>query len=134
MSDTIQENTIVIAATTMETPVKKTRGRKAASEAKGGAGDKPVAKERPKKEKKAVPVSKTWNVPRRHDTDLNISAFLIHIHLLIKELCPELLNNSEIRDAYNNLRVFLSNYSHVDLVTFTPRPKNKYNIYSFKNE
>lgn len=135
MSDTIQENTIVETvanAIAMETPVKKTRGKKAASEVAGGAGDKPVATEKaekPKKEKKVVPVSKTWNVPTKHHSHWDQTKFLKHIHSLIKELAPQLLEMDCIRDEFNNLIDFLSKFANTDFVTWTPGIRNRYSIY-----
>ena len=127
MSDTIQENTIIVdataTATAMDTPVKKARGKKAAREATGGAGDKP------KKEKKPVPVSKTWNVPTKHDAAWEQTKFLKHIHSLIKELAPQLLEMEDVRDEFNNLVDFLSKFTNTDFVTWTPGPRNRYSIY-----
>jgi hypothetical protein len=144
MSDNIQEtNTVTIDASTMETPVKKTRGRKAASEATGGAGDKPVSKEKvkkekvkkvkkekPKKEKAPLHVSKTWNVPTRHDRHWEQTRFLKSLHSLIKELTPHLLEMEDIRDEYNKLVEFLSKFDNTHFRTWNTSPSTKYSLYA----
>jgi hypothetical protein len=110
------------ATVTKETPVKKARGKKAKSEAKGGAGEKP------KKETKPVPVSKTWNIPTKHDVAWEQTKFMKHLHSLIKELSPQLLEMENIRDEFNKLVEFLSKFNNTVFVTWIPGPRSRYSL------
>jgi hypothetical protein len=126
MSNTIQENTATATmSVTMDTPVKKVGDRKAKKGANGGAGDKP---EKPKKGKKLVPVSKTWNVPTKHDAAWEQTKFLKHVHSLIKELAPQLLETSSIRDEFNKLVELLSKFTNTDFVSWIPSPRSRYSL------
>jgi hypothetical protein len=119
MSASIQENVVVA----VEESEKKTKSRKP----RGGAGDKPV-KEKKVKVAKAVPVSKTWNIPNRHSVGLEQTVFLKHIHALIKELAPELLEREDVRDEFNSLVEYLSKYTNRDFVTWDGRRRPRYII------
>jgi hypothetical protein len=119
MSEHVQENTVVVVT---EEPAKKTKGRKP----RGGAGDKPV-KEKKVKPAKVVPVSKTWNAPTKH-TSTPQTLFLKHIHALIKELSPELLEKEDIRDEYNSLVEYLSQFTRNEFITWPVRSHERYRL------
>jgi hypothetical protein len=124
MSDAVQENTVINVAE--GAPVKGNKGRNV----RGGAGDKPV-KEKKVKPAKVIPVSKTWNVPRPRGIGSDQTIFLRHIHSLILELAPQLLEMEDIRNEFNSLVEFLSRYTNADFVTWTPSKGGRYSIYTY---
>jgi hypothetical protein len=132
MSDAVQENTVVtpvieaVTSVVEVAPVMRAKGRKA----RGGTGDKPV-KEKKAKPAKVIPVSKTWNVPRPRGIGSDQTIFLKHIHSLIVELAPELLEMEDIRNEFNSLVEFLSTYTNADFVTWTPNRASRYAIYTY---
>jgi hypothetical protein len=136
MSDAVQENTVVtpvieaVTAVVEAAPVKRAKGGR---KARGGAGDKPV-KEKKVKPVKVIPVSKTWNVPNARKPGWQQTNFLKHIHSLIVELAPQLLEMEDIRNEFNSLIEFLSTYTNQDFITWTPSRAGRYAIYSYMGD
>jgi hypothetical protein len=125
MSECVQENNVVVSGD----EEKKTKGRKP----RGGAGDKPV-KEKKVKAEKVIPISKTWNVPSKHSVGLQQTLFLKHIHSLIKELAPQLLDREDIRDEFNSLIEYLKQYTSRDFITWPVRSRSRYIVYKIMDE
>lgn len=128
MSEAIQEN-IVVDSVTSTIPEKK------AKRARGGAGVKEkvkkekIEKVKKVKEVKPIPVNKTWKIPSRNDTSWEQTKFLKHVHSLIKELVPQLLDMEDMRDAFNKVVECLSTFTSADFISFIPSATNRYKIY-----
>lgn len=130
MSDAIQENIVVDHAVIHTVPEKRDKI------ARRGAGVK-VKKEKVKKERvekvketKPLPINKSWIIPSRNDNSWEQTKFLKHVHSLIKELVPHLLDMEDIRDAFNKLVKCLSTFTSADFISYIPSAKTRYKIYS----